>query len=325
MGKLEEREMLQQPNVTVIIPVYNVTAFIERCARSLMEQTLYGVEFIFVDDCTPDDSITILKRVLEEYPNRTNEIKILHNEHNYGLAATRFIGMNEARGRYILHCDSDDWVEPSMLEDMYIKAIETDADIVCCNAIKEGATSQVRYEYEYDEETVENGLLKFRLNDVYTAIWNKLVRRELYICHNIHPYEGINMAEDTALTLRLRYFSRRTVVVHKALYHYNRMNVGSMCAASKPEYIEQLIHLAYLIEQFFVEQHEEKRFRHVINYIKFISKQSYLRNDKNLQKWKSIYPESHRDIFRFSYFSLMGRIKWWACAYLYMPFFKIKK
>ena len=102
------------PKVSVIIPVYNVEKYIERCARSLLEQSLKDIEYIFVDDCSPDNSITMLENILKEYPERQPLVKILFHEPNRGLAYTRQEGVDAAKGEYIIHCDSDDWVEPEM-------------------------------------------------------------------------------------------------------------------------------------------------------------------------------------------------------------------
>lgn len=98
------------PKVSVIIPVYGVEKYIERCVRSLFEQTLDDIEYIFVDDCCLDRSIEILDNVIKEYPNRRTDIKIVHHKENKGLAQARQSGIKVATGEYFVHCDSDDWV-----------------------------------------------------------------------------------------------------------------------------------------------------------------------------------------------------------------------
>ena len=93
-----------QKRVSVCIPVYGVEKYIERCARSLFEQTMTdGIEFIFVNDCTKDNSIEILEKVLEEYPHRKEQVKIIHHEKNRGLVAARNTGLEHATGDYIIH------------------------------------------------------------------------------------------------------------------------------------------------------------------------------------------------------------------------------
>ena len=89
---------MNRPKLSVVVPVYNVSKFIERCARSLFEQTLDDIEFIFVDDCSPDDSIDILRRVMLDYPERKDNIHIIRHSINKGLPAARNSGLSTARG-----------------------------------------------------------------------------------------------------------------------------------------------------------------------------------------------------------------------------------
>ena len=96
--------------VSILVPVYGVEKYIERCARSLFEQTYDNIEYIFVDDCTKDRSIVILQKVLEGYPNRKNQVKILHHEKNRGLSAARNTALDASTGDYLMHVDSDDYL-----------------------------------------------------------------------------------------------------------------------------------------------------------------------------------------------------------------------
>ena len=94
---------------------------------------LDDIEYFFVNDCSPDKSIEVLERILEEYPHRKHQVRILHHDKNKGLTSTRNTGLVAATGEYIAHCDSDDWVEPNMYETLYNKAKEEKADVVYCN------------------------------------------------------------------------------------------------------------------------------------------------------------------------------------------------
>ena len=125
--------MAGKNKVSVIIPIFKVRDFIERCAVSLFEQTLKEVEYIFVDDASPDDSIKVLKSCIERYPERQARTTILTHEHNQGLPAARNTGLAAASGEYVFHCDSDDYVERNMLEEMYEAAKAKDADMAYCD------------------------------------------------------------------------------------------------------------------------------------------------------------------------------------------------
>ena len=136
------------PKVSVIIPVYGVEKYIERCARSLFEQTLDCIEYIFVDDCSPDKSIEILERVADEYRSRLVEeqklVRIERMSKNSGLPNVRRYGIKLATGDFIAHCDSDDWVELDMYQQMYNKAIEEDADVVVCDYVLTNGKSVIK-------------------------------------------------------------------------------------------------------------------------------------------------------------------------------------
>ena len=121
------------PKVSVIIPVYKAEKYIERCCDSLFGQTLGSIEYIFVDDKSPDDSVALIQKVLTRYPQRNGWVKIIANEENKGVAYSRQKGLEVATGEFVIHCDSDDWVEADMYQAMYERAIETCADIVICD------------------------------------------------------------------------------------------------------------------------------------------------------------------------------------------------
>ncbi len=114
------------PKVSVIIPVYGVENSIERCARSLFEQTLDEMEYLFIDDCTKDRSIEVLKSVLKDYPKRKSQVTIHRMDNNSGQAKVREWGILNATGEYIIHCDSDDWVDKDIYRELYEKAKEND-------------------------------------------------------------------------------------------------------------------------------------------------------------------------------------------------------
>ena len=197
--------------VSVIVPVYGVEAYIERCARCLMEQSLQDMEFLFVDDCSPDRSMEILRTVLEDYPARKPQVRILTMPVNSGQAAVRMRALAEARGTYVIHCDSDDYPEKDAYETLYRKAVEEDLDIVTCDYYEEDEKSHKVIKGNYN--TVEELLTD-------TAPWSlfcRLVRRELL--------EGIvppadNMGEDMVITLQATLKARSHGHVPRPLYHY---------------------------------------------------------------------------------------------------------
>ena len=126
-----------RPKLSVIIPIYGAENSIEKCAESLFRQTLDDIEYIFVNDCTPDRSIEVLQSVIDRYPNRRDQIRIINLPTNFRLAAARNIGLKQAKGLYVIHCDPDDWVDTTLYEDMYSLASRRDYDIVSCDYMVE--------------------------------------------------------------------------------------------------------------------------------------------------------------------------------------------
>lgn len=203
--------------VSVIVPVYGVEKYIERCARSLFEQTLDDIEYLFIDDCTQDKSIEILESILEEYPKRKAQVIFHRMPHNSGQAKVREWGICNATGDYVIHCDSDDWVDKEMYRLMYEKAKNEGADIVVCDYVQNdgnGNTHRFIGCHEIDTMT-------FLINCFYQidswAVWNKLCLRSLYTGIK-YPIEA--MGEDMVLTMQLLMNCKSVAYVSFPLYNY---------------------------------------------------------------------------------------------------------
>lgn len=206
------------PKVSVIIPVYGVERYIERCAISLFEQTLDDIEYLFINDCTTDSSIDILKQVLDKYPNRKALAKIINMPKNSGQAAVRELGIKLASGEYIIHCDSDDWIETDMYKSMYDKAIETYSDIVVCDYNKSESPSKFEYIHTpipLEKNRFINGMLD---GSIPAFLCNKLIKSSLH--KHIQYYPQDNYTEDMVITTQLVYYAKRISYIYKGFYHY---------------------------------------------------------------------------------------------------------
>ena len=222
--------------VSVIIPVYKVENYIERCVRSLMEQTLGDVEFLFVDDASPDNSMEIVRKVVAEYDRN---VRFLIHEKNKGLPAARNTGLEAATGEYIYHCDSDDWPERTLLEKMVTAAESAEADFAYCDfylsfSDKERYMSQPSYAdtMELLEKGFLAGMLKYN-------VWNKLIRRKIYIDNGLRFPEGFTNGEDLTIIKVLR-MANKVVHVPEALYHYNRTNENAITKVYSEKHFEDI-------------------------------------------------------------------------------------
>ena len=157
------------PKVSVIVPVYNVEKYLDKCINSLINQTLQDIEFIFVDDGSTDNS----KQIIQKYTqNKTKRIKYLYKE-NGGLSSARNFGIPYAQGEYIAFLDSDDYIEPNMYEEMYKVAKQENSDMVECDFIWEYSNKK-----KYDCGIIYNGN-KEALEKARVVAWNKLIKREI--------------------------------------------------------------------------------------------------------------------------------------------------
>lgn len=244
-------------HVSVIIPVYNVEQYIERCARSLFDQTLESIEFIFVDDCSPDKSIEVLQSILTKYPHRIPDTKIIHHQFNRGSAAARNTGRSVAQGEYIIDCDSDDWIEKNMYELMYQKAQQTHADIVICDWEEVYAIKKKRIFTNPPTNNIEC-VVALLSGKIHGSVGNKLIKKELYTRNNITCKEGMNFCEDLYVTYRLFYFAKSIAYINLPLYYYNKTNLSSYTSNRLSKTSQQgLITLTKSIKEFFKEQQKE--------------------------------------------------------------------
>ena len=300
------------PKVSVIIPVYGVEKYIERCARSLFEQTLDDIEYLFIDDCTPDNSVETLKRVLEEYPQRKSQVVIHRMEQNSGQAKVREWGMRYATGEYVIHCDSDDWVDVHMYEEMYNKAIEEDADVVVCDFCSTDCENE-QYSKGLISKERENVIADILLWRIAGCLWNKLVRRKEYTDHDIN-YPTNNMGEDAALIVQILWNAKRISYLPKPLYYYYT-NPTSITKDVTDEKIRQRFLQATanveLIEQFL----DGKTTGKITDALtKYIFEQSYLivslarKNKEDLSIWRRSVGKIRSRVYKCSYLSIKNKL-----------------
>ena len=206
--------------ISVIIPIYNVEKFIQRCAKSLFEQTMTSnIEYIFVNDFSSDKSIEILNNVLSNYPYRIEQTKIINLPLNVGASSCRNYGLQNANGDFIIFCDSDDWVDHNMYEILYNKAIQENADIVCCDFYDEFINKQITRKQPFAEQP-ETGIKNMLTAKLHSSTCNKLVKHSLYKENNIIFPDKINMWEDLYTSIRLFFYAKKIAYIPLPLYHY---------------------------------------------------------------------------------------------------------
>lgn len=218
--------------ISVIVPVYNMEQYLDRCVRSILCQTYEKLEIILVDDGSTDAS----PKMCDAFAKRDRRVKVVHKE-NGGLSDARNAGLLVASGAYIGYVDSDDWIEPDTYEKMYRACVENDAQVCVC-----------RYFSEYADRTLDGGsgacvpltretLLRIYIGGhaqyvIYNSVWSKLFRRSL-VEDMVFP-KGRN-SEDIVYTTRAFCRLERAVYLDECLYHYVLDREGSIMNVSKGE------------------------------------------------------------------------------------------
>lgn len=251
---------MNDPRVSVIVPIYHVEGFLSRCLRSLIHQTFCDIEIICVDDCGTDGSVKIAERFAED----DARIRILRHAENKGLAASRNTGMQAAHAPYIMFCDSDDYYAPDMVEKM-LRAIEEGVDYAVCGVDIEYLSdenmrkSDARYysiKYQGIVPVNENTLL-----NTDASVWNKIFRRSVIEEYGIRFPEGL-MYEDTYFFIIYGMHAQKAYYTSKKLYHYQRhaSSIMSQTFSGKSDYLTHFLLIGekifeYLAEKKLIEKH----------------------------------------------------------------------
>ena len=297
-----------EPQVSVIIPVYNASEFISRCCDALFSQTLQSIEYIFVDDGSSDESVCIINQALDKYPARRNQVVFVSYSDNRGVGVARNAGIKRATGEYIIHCDSDDWVEPNFCEILYFRAKETNADIVTCGYYVDAADGTRNNQ---TPPLVNTDPLLFSISPQTGALWTKLIRRGFLEEHHLEVPLVINWGEDLCLSLESLLLSQNTQSINEILYHHV-LNEDSLTYSVSVAQCLDLVKCGSVVENFLKEHSLQKQYSSQLNWLKFQLKQYLLifPQSRDIQLWRSIYPECHHDIFQYETMTYLQVSSW---------------
>lgn len=275
--------------ISIGIPVYGVEKFIRQCARSLFEQTYDDIEFIFVDDKSPDNSISILKETLNDYPNRINQVKIIKHLQNLGLASARNTALDSMTGDFIFWVDSDDYISLDAIEKLVAVQNQTNADIVTCGHYNFNSNKQTPCKTVVELNKANYIRRIIEGDGVDNSIWGRLIRRSLYVDNNIRVEGGCSMGEDLQVIPRLLYFAEKHEYCDERLYFYRIDNESSYTSSFSEGKARQALFASSLLINFFSDKNssfvEAAKLRRLSQLTAYIFKCGYYKN--------------HRDFFLF--------------------------
>lgn len=206
------------PEISVIVAVYNASKYLDRCVNSILCQTFVDIEILLIDDGSNDSSA----EMCDMYAAKDSRVRVFHKQ-NGGVASARQVGLNYSKGRFIIHVDSDDWQEPSMLEKLYDVAISYDADIVMCDFYREyiGFRNYITQRPSYD---IISDMLEGKIMGV---LWNKLIKASY--CKTVSFNPRMTYVEDLLFCLQIMLKANNIAYLPCALYHYdNYSNTNSL-------------------------------------------------------------------------------------------------
>lgn len=290
--------------VTYIIPIYNVSDYIVKSVRSLLEQSYSNIEYIFINDCSSDDSEIKLRRTIEEFPERCDNIKIITNKQNLGSATSRNIGLDTAKGEYVMFADSDDWIFMDYVESMVRQIDSGSYDIVYCDYFESYNNHDNRISQAYGQDNIE--CIRAMLGrGMHGSTCNKIYRRSFLLASKQRFIDGADLFEDVSWNIRLFACTTKISYIPKAFYHYVQYNsnsiIKSMASSEKKrsramQRIENVrVACDYLIALGF----EEKLSKEMKEW-KLMAKNDLIdeEDDSSLRSWIKTFPEADTAIIK---------------------------
>lgn len=287
--------------LSVIIPFYNVSPCFGRCIHSLMSQTIQtGIEYIFVNDGSTDDSKRVLTEIISQFPNRLTQVRYIELPHNMGVSTARTVGMHEAKGEYIIHCDSDDWVSSDAYQYLVDKISDTRADIILTDFYLEEEANTLRV--SYPEWSISQRLS----TGLWWMLWSHAVKRSLLIQHDLHIESRFNFWEDMDFLMRVYHFANDIAYLHKPIYHYDRRNPSALTRQHNDlSMLEPCLSVINHLTAFYQQQNVESPLR--LMELKRSTRDLFLRSDPvDWNSWLKLFPDSwhylwHDSRFKFCY------------------------
>ena len=239
----------KNPEISIIVPVYNTEQYISRCIESILNQTFKDFELILIDDGSQDKS----GEICDKYAKKDSRIRVFHNN-NQGVSATRNYGINLSKGKYLMFCDSDDWVADNWCEELYNTILLYPDSWITCNFFSVDKESN-------KEESIKNNLneiSKLEKLDFYLVFksgmsiysWNKIFDKEKIDKFHIRFNESTSLGEDVEFGINYLQVCNDIVVLNKYLYYYLKNHKGTLSSKKYENYFDYLIHFYKLRRPF---------------------------------------------------------------------------
>ena len=313
----DERRML----VSVLMPVYNVENYLGKTLDSVFSQTYGNMEYVFVDDCSQDNSLQVLRHAIARHRIDSSRCTVISHEQNEGIAVSRADCISHAHGDYVLFVDSDDWITPDAVEQMVRATQDGRMDIVGCDFMKDYTSGRTTYHHENYAESCHENLLRCLNYDIATTLWKLLIRRSLFDNITITPH--VDIVEDYIISVKLYHYAKRFAAVHQAFYHYVQYNperVSFQTLRSITMHIKGVKEVeAFCREKGLLDDYAE----HKLLLRKFNIRSNFLtRRLLDYDAYRRTFPETD-GVWREMGYSTKERVKFWLADHRLFPLLRL--
>jgi len=313
--------------VSILVPFYNVENYVGRCVESLFSQTYQNLEYVFVNDCSPDRSMEVIQEYIEKYCVK-DKCKFIVHDHNQGISASRNDCLDNMTGDYFLFIDSDDYIDHDMVELLVDVAIKENADISGCGYIEEYADHSIEYPQKYTNNHDEM-MRAITLLTIKGVMWKLLVRSTIVTEHReeVRFIPDRNMVDDYLFCCQLFYYAQRFAGVDKCMYHWIQYNPNNYTHTTIFA-VESQAAAIRKTEEFYKQKGVLDIVESELSQRKFLAKLPLLldKNCIDVKRWRYIFPECNY-LWNKMTFSRGNKILFWLAQspfYGLLSFFRKK-
>ncbi len=284
--------MEQNIKVSILVPFYKVEKYVGRCVESLFMQTYTNIEYVFVNDCTPDRSMEVIKEKIDKY-GMAVKCKMIIHEQNQGISASRNDCLDNMTGDYFLFIDSDDYIDKDMVELLVEAAVKENADISGCGYIEEFADHSVEHPQKYTNDHDEM-MRAITLLTIKGVMWKLLVRSTIVTEHRdeVRFIPDRNMVDDYLFCCQIFYYAKRFAGVDRCMYHWIQYNPNNYTHTTIFAVKSQAAAIRKT-EEFYLEKGVYSVVEKEMLKRKFVSKLPLLLDKKcfDVKRWRTLFPE----------------------------------
>lgn len=278
--------------VSILVPFFKVENYVGKCVESLFCQTYKNIEYVFVNDCTPDKSMEIINENIDKFGVK-DKCKIIEHKTNKGISTSRNDCLDNATGDYILFIDSDDYIDLDMVESLVNAAKENDADISGCGYTEEFGDRSVDmpqvYTNDHDEMLKAITVLKIK-----GVMWKLLIRRSIVEDNNVRFLPDNTVVEDYLFCCKVFFYAKKFASVERCMYHYIQFNPDNHSQITRFN-VNSQANAVIKTEEFYKENGVYDIVKNELLQRKFILKLPLLLNKNcyDVKTWRQLFPESN--------------------------------